>query len=27
MNKDKAYISEHFFDVEKVYDSRRPPFE
>jgi hypothetical protein len=27
MNKDKAYISDHFFDVEKVYDSRRPPFE
>lgn len=27
MNKDKAYITEHFFDVDKVYDARRPPFE
>ncbi len=27
MNRDKAYISEHFFDVDKVYDQRRPPFQ
>ena len=27
MNKDKAYITEHFFDVDKVYDSRRPVFQ
>jgi hypothetical protein len=27
MNRDKAYITEHFFDVDKVYDSRRPTFQ
>lgn len=27
MNRDKAYITEHFFDVDKVYDSRRPVFQ
>jgi hypothetical protein len=27
MNRDKAYITEHFFDVDKVYDSRRPAFQ
>lgn len=27
MNRDKAYIDEHFFDVDKVYDERRPPFQ
>jgi len=27
MNKDKEYITQHFFDVDKVYDHRRPAFE
>lgn len=27
MNRDKAYIDEHFFNVDKVYDERRPPFQ
>ena len=27
MNRDKEYIIEHFFDVDKVYDSRRPAFQ
>lgn len=27
MNKDKEYINQHFFDVNKVYDDRRPTFE
>lgn len=27
MNRDKEYITEHFFDVDKVYDSRRPAFQ
>ncbi len=27
MNRDKAYITEHFFDVDQVYDSRRPVFQ
>jgi hypothetical protein len=27
MNKDKEYINQHFFDVDKVYDDRRPAFE
>lgn len=27
MNRDREYINEHFFDVDKVYDARRPPFE
>jgi hypothetical protein len=27
MNRDKAYITEHFFDVDEVYDSRRPVFQ
>jgi hypothetical protein len=27
MNRDKAYITEHFFDVDEVYDSRRIPFQ
>jgi len=27
MNRDKAYITLNFFDVDKVYDSRRPVFE
>lgn len=27
MNKDKEHITQHFFDVDKVYDHRRPAFE
>ncbi len=27
MNRDKEYINEHFFDVDQVYDERRPPFQ
>jgi len=27
MNRDEAYITEHFFDVDQVYDSRRPVFQ
>ena len=27
MNRDKEYITEHFFDVDKVYDARRPVFQ
>jgi hypothetical protein len=27
MNKDREYINQHFFDVNKVYDDTRPAFE
>ena len=27
MNRDKEYITKHFFDVDKVYDTRRPAFQ